>query len=421
MTKLNIFLLQVVACVVGLGVVGISGTVPCLHAVPSMPPTGQTTTVPSVVGTTLTQAENQLKGAQLSCTLSTHRTNTSDRTQDSKVASQTPAAGEQVAAGSTVTVVLYKYVSGPAQTTVPDLVGLNHAQTDKQATLAHVRLVVSKEREDTSDSSKNATVASQSPAAGTQVTVNSTVTVVLYKYIQGNAAIPNLVGMSRIQATRALSQVQLRILESRDKVDTGDKTKDYVVASQSPGAGTVAAAHSLVTVVFYRYLPGSAIVPNVAGMKVIDARLVLQQKGLRSTGAPSEQSTNARNKDHTVLSTNPAAGTMATAQTNITLTIYVFGHTTHGTSGGKPREDQPEPGGGKVTVPCVVGLKGAQATAVLSHVQLSGKQTSDYQPTNDPSQYGFVASQTPTAGTEVDAQTMVLFTLYIAAEKAGHQ
>ena len=408
----SFFRVRIFACLVGLGFLVISGTAPRFQAHAQKPPAGPQTTVPNVVGMNLTQAENELKGAQLDHTLSSKRENTTDKTKQNTVASQTPAAGAQAGVGSKVTVVLYKYVAGPAQTRVPNVVGMDRAQAEKQVIQAQLRPVDNKQTITTSDQNKNAVVASQNPPAGTQVAVNSAVTVVYYRYNSAYTTVPNVVGMDRVHANREIEQARLRIVESRQSEDTTDKTKNNVVASQSPAAGTETAARSAVTVVCYRYNSAYTTVPNVVGMKLADAHATLTQARLDTHGAPSYQPTSERNKGGTVVSTAPAAGAQVASGTMVSLTVYAFG-------AGGTKKEKPDPTGGKVTVPSVVGLKSSQAMTVLSHVSLVGKPASDTQITNDPTKDGMVASQSPAAGAQVDAQTLVVFTLYIAAEKAG--
>jgi beta-lactam-binding protein with PASTA domain len=317
------------------------------------------------------------------------------------------------------------------QVTVPNVVGMTRIQARVQIVSAKLTYVESRQKEATGDKNKTATVASVSPAAGTQVAVHSQVTVVLYSYTPSQTSqqssqkppaehlttVPDVVGMKVAVARTALNRANLMMVVDATVHFTYDRSLAQTVMAMNPAAGAQLPLRSRVVLSVYTFNPkppqpaGTQVtVPNVVGMKLVNGGAVLMDAGLKSMGTRPVQLTPDRNKVDTVASTNPAAGAQVPRGTNVVMTVYRLD---------SKRSTSHDATGAKVTVPSVVGLKSAQAMTVLSNVQLQGKPASDYQVTNNAGQDGLVASQTPAAGTEVDAHTMVIFTLYLAADKAG--
>ena len=130
------------------------------------------TTVPDVVGMTEAAAETALLAAGL--IKGTVSTASDPIVPSGAVISQSPTAGSVVTLGSDVDLVLS---TGPALTTVPNVVGMTTAAAD--AALVAVGLVTGTLTTATHPTAPAGTVISQSPTAGSAVTPGSAVALVI--------------------------------------------------------------------------------------------------------------------------------------------------------------------------------------------------------------------------------------------------
>jgi uncharacterized delta-60 repeat protein len=126
------------------------------------------TTVPNVVGATQTAATSAITAANL--TVGAITTAASTTVPSGAVISETPAAGTSVPLGSAVALTVS---SGPAQVTVPNVVGDTQAAATSAITAAH--LTVGAITTATSTTVPSGSVMSQTPAAGTSVAAGSAV------------------------------------------------------------------------------------------------------------------------------------------------------------------------------------------------------------------------------------------------------
>lgn len=127
----------------------------------------QRSTIPTLLGLTREDAERELRRAQLQLGQVSEQASDSAR---GLVLASAPDAGQVVPQGTRVDLVVS---SGPAELTMPDLVGrdLETAST----LLAQLGLVLGATTYDSSASFPRGTVVSQSPAAGSAVAAGTTV------------------------------------------------------------------------------------------------------------------------------------------------------------------------------------------------------------------------------------------------------
>jgi len=154
------------------------------------------------------------------------------------VISTNPPAGTEVQVGSPVTVLVS---SGPAQVSVPNVTG--ESQANATAALTAAGLKVSVQKREVSEPQPG-TVISQSPSAGSQAKIGSSVTIVVAQAPQ-RVPVPNVVGQSEEQATATLTgQGFTSTIVTRTVTDP---TKNGIVVQQSPAAGAKAAKGASVT------------------------------------------------------------------------------------------------------------------------------------------------------------------------------
>jgi beta-lactam-binding protein with PASTA domain len=129
-------------------------------------PTPVTIAVPSVVGLTATTARGKLAAAGLHAA----GTQVSSDQPEHTVVRQSPGAGTRVKKGATVTISVS---SGPAQVTVPSIVGLDEQSArDRLEAAGFVVRVVG---EATSDPGQDGMVTAQDPSGGSKATDGATV------------------------------------------------------------------------------------------------------------------------------------------------------------------------------------------------------------------------------------------------------
>lgn len=139
-------------------------------------------TVPGVVGYSKNDAISSIKAAGLAYNVT--YTQTTDNTQDGKVAAQDLTSGSSVKQGSTVTITVYKYVNNTAN--VPSVVGESQASATAALQQAGFTVSVASATSAPTSASQSNTVASQS-ANGNQ-TKGSTVTIYVYGTYQPSNA-----------------------------------------------------------------------------------------------------------------------------------------------------------------------------------------------------------------------------------------
>jgi serine/threonine-protein kinase len=152
-----------------------------------------------------------------------------DAVPPGRVIKTSPAAGQTVERGSSVTV----YVSsGPKQVPVPDVVGLT--QQEAQQTLGNRGFQVTVTSQG-SVSAAPGTVLSQNPAAGAKADPGATVAIVVARAIP-KVVVPDLVGLSETEASGTLTAAGL--VPRTTLRDVTDQSQDGIVLAQRPAAGT---------------------------------------------------------------------------------------------------------------------------------------------------------------------------------------
>ena len=189
----------------------------------------ETVEVPSLLGMTYEEAEEELE--EYGLTLTQSGSEESDEYEAGEIISQDPEAGESVEAGSEISVVICAE-SDTAE--VPDVVG--DSVSSAESKIREAGLVP--EREYKTDSSTEAGyVISQSPSPGSTVDSGSTVTIVVSQGSE-SVQVPDVTGMSESSAKSAIKSAGLSVgtvtQEYSDSVDSG-----YVI-SQSPVSGKYA-------------------------------------------------------------------------------------------------------------------------------------------------------------------------------------
>ncbi len=193
--------------------------------------------LPDVAGLTAAQATTKLKEAGFRPTTEKQSSAT---VASGRVISTNPSAGTEAQAGSAVTVLVS---SGPAQTTVPDVVGQSRAAAE--ATLTNAKLAAGAVTQQTSTEQAPGTVLEQSPAPGTSLPAGGTVNFVVAQE-PTEIPVPNVIGKNEAQASAELGRAGFS--PQAVTQTTTDSTQVGVVLRQSPAAPNKARKGATVTI-----------------------------------------------------------------------------------------------------------------------------------------------------------------------------
>jgi eukaryotic-like serine/threonine-protein kinase len=204
--------------------------------------------VPNVANKSQAQATTILTGSNYRLIVNVVP-QTSNTVQQGLVIGTNPPAGQPVAQGSAIQLIVS---SGKQQVQIPSVVGDSPATAGQ--TLGAMDLMVTEKNEPSSTIAAGL-VTRTDPPANTFVSVGSTV-VVYVSTGQGQVQIPDLTGDTQDQANAALQAVGL-VLGNVTTQPVTDPTQNNVVISQSPKPGKKVATGSTVNVVIGSFF-GSA-------------------------------------------------------------------------------------------------------------------------------------------------------------------
>jgi len=207
--------------------------------------------LPNVVGQAAGQATSRLKSAGFKPTTESQP---SSSVSDGRVISTDPPAGTELQAGSQVTVVVS---SGPAQTSVPDLVG--QSKTAAEATLTNAKLTVGTVTQRETSEQSPGTVLEQSPTAGSSLTEGAAVDLVVAQAIK-EVTVPSTVGAAKKAASNALEHAGFKV-KSTSRT-TAEQSQSGVVLEQSPAGGAHVRKGSTVTITVGALAPQTTTTPT---------------------------------------------------------------------------------------------------------------------------------------------------------------
>lgn len=226
--------------------------------------------VPNVIGRGADEALRELRALEL--TVKPYVFNVAGARLGS-VTSQSPEAGTWVRPGRSISIGVH---NPPASVQVPDLVGMTEEQATR--TLGETNLMLGEVAYEFSGH-PTGRVLSQQPGRGVTVTSGSSIALVVSRGAEVvEVALPNVVGLRLEEARNRLVAAGLRRVEA---VAVGlSYTEPNQVSAQFPAAGQRVPASALVTLSYA--LPGREVVrvPEVQGLPLQRAQLMLRAAGL---------------------------------------------------------------------------------------------------------------------------------------------
>ena len=336
-----------------------------------------TTTVPNVGGLLKSAADQAIVQANLVVGSPLDTVETYDGTLVGKVVvgSQFPTAGTEQDQGTSV---IYDYYIQKAYVTVPNLV--NTDEEDIYTTLSPLNLSPgTRTTEATANPALDGKIKSTFPVSGTQVQTDSSVNYTVYTNTL--ATVPNIVGLTQAAATLALQDAFL-YPSTVSSVETTNTSLEGKVASQGTAAGQTVAKNSGIN--FAVYVENTTIpVPSLVGQTFTNASNAINTAEL--VGNPTTVPTTNTALHLTIKSQSPAAGTIVNVGSTVNVEVWV-----------------PMP---TYTVPSIIGFTPSSG-AIDSNFTWGSNQSGSNVFTQTTSDFGKVASQSPAAGTQVQAQAI---------------
>ena len=294
------------AVLVALGLIGFVA-----YQVLSGPRAPEQVAVPTLVGATEQDARNQLTAAGLR--VGDIRQVESKVDEIGKVVATDPAAGVQVNKPSGVALSIG---TGPAQVTVPKVVGLS--QPDATDLLTRSGLQVGTVTQVEGEADQVGKVTKADPEAGTSVKGASRVNITV-GIEATTVAVPSVTGQDADDAQKTLENAGFKV--SRQTVDGGGN--DGSVVGTNPAEGTQVKKGSQVTLQISSGDNGQRPVPTVVGLPQDDAEQALKSAGFTKVSTRTQQVLQAQ-FDGLVIQQSPTGGQNADTGDSVQLVIGKF-------------------------------------------------------------------------------------------------
>ena len=279
--------------------------------------------VPRVVGLNADVAATKLNDAGFEVQLQSVRS--ADR-PESEVIRQRPNPGEQAEEGSTVTVFVS---SGPGTEEVPDVGG--RTVDDARRALERRGFMVEVEREFSETVPRGRVIETQ-PAARTQLTIGSTVSLLVSRGRE-QVEVPDVVGQEQEDARSRLENADLVVDVEEEETDDAEPG---IVLRQTPAAGSEVEMGETVTIVVARE-PAEELVPDVVGAPVNDALDALTEAGFRPR--QREVPVQTPDEDGFVVDQDPGPNERRPRGSRVTIEVGRFDDSGLDPEGGQPTPD----------------------------------------------------------------------------------
>ncbi|WP_010240289.1 Stk1 family PASTA domain-containing Ser/Thr kinase [Clostridium arbusti] len=296
--KKGIIISTLIAVVV-IAVIAIGYSIGAARA--SLSQNAKTEKVPNVIGMKQDDAKKLIEGQGFKYTVA--GTEKNDKPKGT-VLECFPNAGEAIAKGGSIRVTIS---SGPDQSVVPDLMGLDLNKAKEVIENAGYTLGdVSKEY---SDNYPYNTVTNVNPDVGSTLDKGSAISIVISRGPRiKQSTVTSVKGISQDAAVKALSNIGL----SANVVFriTNDSNQNNIVADQDPAAGTKLNQGATVTITVYKYSQPAASTTNTADQNTVD------NTSKQNSGGDNSAKDKQNNTSNTGTNTNTGNQASAGNQTN---------------------------------------------------------------------------------------------------------
>jgi eukaryotic-like serine/threonine-protein kinase len=228
-----------------------------------------------------------------------------------RVMSQNPDAGTRIQKGDRVTLLVS---TGPPQTSVPNVVGMDYADAVQALDDANLKA----KKHEVFSQKRSGQVVAQNPKAGEQVTEGTEVVLNVSKGAK-QVQVPSVVGMSEANARATLQQAGFQVTSTSAP---SDSTPQGNVSDQSPDGGTQAEKGSTVSITVSSG-PSTTTVPDEVGQEKQIAEDDLKNNGFKVKVV--NVAVSDPNQDNIVQDQDPAGGSQAPNGSTVTIFVGKFG------------------------------------------------------------------------------------------------
>lgn len=193
----------------------------------------------------------------------------------------------------------------------PNVLGSTQAEAERR--LADAGLTPNAVFTDNADTEPGIVFA-QDPGEGTELAKDSVVTIEVTKAAE-TVLLPNVAGLTELEAERLLNEIGLRVDRNREASDQYD---DGIVIGMSPNPNQEVNANTLVTLTISTG-PAQITVPDVTGLTNGEASNLLGQAGLPNPIIDLEPSSEVAKG--LVISTDPPAGTLVSKDRQVLIVV----------------------------------------------------------------------------------------------------
>jgi beta-lactam-binding protein with PASTA domain len=225
--------------------------------------------------------------------------------------SQNPDAGTRIQKGDRVTLLVS---TGPPQTSVPNVVGMDYADAVQALDDANLKA----KKHEVFSQKRSGQVVAQNPKAGEQVTEGTEVVLNVSKGAK-QVQVPSVVGMSEANARATLQQAGFQVTSTSAP---SDSTPQGNVSDQSPDGGTQAEKGSTVSITVSSG-PSTTTVPDEVGQEKQIAEDDLKNNGFKVKVV--NVAVSDPNQDNIVQDQDPAGGSQAPNGSTVTIFVGKFG------------------------------------------------------------------------------------------------
>jgi serine/threonine-protein kinase len=285
--------------------------------------------VPRLVGADVATAARTLRNAGFEPVTERVR----DERPVDEVIAQDPAPGTELDVGEEVAITVS---DGPGLTSLPAVEGLRRRDARKRLTEAGFKV---RERREPSDDVEPGRVVETSPAAGAQVEVGSTVTLVISTGPE-QVTVPAVEGDGVDAARAELERVGLEVSIARE--ETNASAPDTVIG-QDPAGGTEVEKGTTVTLTVAQEVE-TVSVPGVTGLDESQAAERLSGAGLKVN--VQEKAVERPSQDGKVLSQSPGSGREVERESQVTIVVGRFEPELDPDPGSTGEEPPPDDDGG---------------------------------------------------------------------------
>ena len=276
--------------------------------------TATTTSMPNVVGQSISSATSLLRSAGLQ--VGEVKLIQSSQSKGT-VVSTTPAAGKKVSNGETVSLKVSLGTS-TKPVTVPNVTNMSLSAAETLLQLKNLAFKLNQVSTSPTSGATPNTVLSQSPIAGASARTGDTVVLTILAPTT-TYPVPLVAGQTQVAATQTLVQQGLSVSSTSSTKCSNTVTSGLVIGT-NPVEGTQVKAGTSITLITSSGVC-NVYVPDVIGSTQSAAQSTMQSQGLQTSVSSADPTLCSPSQIGTVLSQNPSGGASVLYNSTVDLSV----------------------------------------------------------------------------------------------------